>query len=1253
MAALKTLKILFSFFVLWAGLFSCTTVYGAAGEKAIPQLEKRLSLYPSNLKLKYVLSRAYATQGKADPRYYDKSIKRLEEIIKVKQIPVVKFFLGLVHARKGDLDTAIYHWRTIARSMKPNNLTTLRYLALALEKKKKHSESLKWWNKILSINPEDYKAHYHAALTTLRDLSVDPALRYSTAIRHFEKILSRYPDHKKSLWYLSLTYKSSRQYLKQRRVLNKLLVLAPTNERIVREKEINASNLERQPQDAVLQVKPDKPSSTSGAVSIATEITEDEFDAAFDAEPEPQEVPENHQPEPVEVNPTLPVDSPLSADAEILFNQGVQYMESGEYDLALFNFLQAQELDPKFAQCYLQIGEVYLKLSDTTPTEEKFKEHLRLSAQALETAVQLEPDSLLAHAAKAKGKEVERKFSAGFEAAHLNVARKALQNSDVRYAVEECIILLTNGFVSQEMVFSLADVFEKVDEGIKLDLNNVLQPLTTEGKPGAVYLQSRLELDSDLDRAFDLLDRLYEQESKDFFIGLKDRQDAGSADFLDHFILGRYLLNNKSWGPALESLDSSVKSAPSDQAKQKIEPYVQKARKGSRSLISSAIPVIEQHRNTGLKSQAFEKFNREKQEVLGLGADFNSIFSETPDLGILGGKREQLEVFLNSSPSNMLGNYILALTYENSTLDGVRDKARDMKTDSLGAHSRDSDWHLQMGLLAYRLKDITWGDKFFSQAEFILLKRGWEVYRPYALELSRAAREALSQSNLELARSFLTKGKLFHPLSQDLAQVRIELLERSGGSGILGFSYEYWGDLLSLELYSEIFKADVGLNLFWAIFLTLLFFCGAVVLKNQEELKHLVDELFGEKSLSVPLIAFTGGLLLIVFPTGLVVFLPILLWTYLDDFEQIFFIIGILALLVLPFLFPIGYVNNTDQLRLLRLMEEGEFSKVQKEYEARLKRNPLDVDARFQLALIDMNEGGGARSATSKYEQILAEYPDHFESLGNLGVCHARMGDYDRALQYFLKALNLNPISDKLLFNISRCYELKGDMKQAGNYLHYIGNHQEGGKAAVDRFLEYARRGEPIFAPFLLEGAVQRHDTLFGSIYESSLSGSLLLFLAWFFMGGGLVGFLLFLKDKMDVVTSDCRFCEKTICSNCQSIFNSEALCSDCFERPGRRKKGLREWRKERLATQLRYARILNFLAPGSYLQFRGKIMGGWLLAFFFWFFFLTWWHDFGVLWSDLFLMDNAFTSLMSLVAMGIAFLVYLTSSAAAIADQE
>ena len=114
---------------------SLITIVSDANPSKLVALERRQELYPSNLKVKYVLARAYANRGKSDPRFYDKSINKLQEILKIKQIAVVKFYLGLMHARKGNLDRAINQWTTVVRSLKPNNLTTLRYLALVHEKK--------------------------------------------------------------------------------------------------------------------------------------------------------------------------------------------------------------------------------------------------------------------------------------------------------------------------------------------------------------------------------------------------------------------------------------------------------------------------------------------------------------------------------------------------------------------------------------------------------------------------------------------------------------------------------------------------------------------------------------------------------------------------------------------------------------------------------------------------------------------------------------------------------------------------------------------------------------------------------------------------------------------------------------------------------------------------------------------------------------------------------------------------------------
>ena len=64
----------------------------------------------------------------------------------------------------------------------------------------------------------------------------------------------------------------------------------------------------------------------------------------------------------------------------------------------------------------------------------------------------------------------------------------------------------------------------------------------------------------------------------------------------------------------------------------------------------------------------------------------------------------------------------------------------------------------------------------------------------------------------------------------------------------------------------------------------------------------------------------------------------------MDDFEQIVFVLGAIFLIVLPFVFKVGYVNNTTQIAAWAKIQEGDFDEVKQEYTKRLKRNPMDVD---------------------------------------------------------------------------------------------------------------------------------------------------------------------------------------------------------------------------------------------------------------------------------------------------------------------
>ncbi|MCJ8345316.1 hypothetical protein MJH12_07235, partial [bacterium] len=783
----------------------------------------------------------------------------------------------------------------------------------------------------------------------------------------------------------------------------------------------------------------------------------------------------------------------------------------------------------KFAQCYLQIGEVYLKLADSTPTVDKFNEHLDLSNKALITAVELEPDSLLAHAAKARQIQVNKKREQGFERAHLRVAQSAIERGDYRFAFEEYMVLLVNNITSPELIFALSDLLPHVDDGVKLDLVNVLQTLREESKEEVKYLLAKLQLDTDEDDAWVLIEEVFKvnEINNSFFSMLKERYEEKKFDGIDLFLLGRHLLRASSFGPAIKYFEAALQQDPPS-LKIKVKYWLKKARSNPSSSSHQTIKMIT--RSKSFSSKDFEVYEREKDELLSVESSLSGLLQSNVDFGVLSEKSAFLQAYVLENSKNILAKFLLAVVWERTGVTESIKKSEKIKEEVVNYHSGDSDWHLKMGILAVKMDDSSMAKAFFDKASYILLSRGWEVYEYYAVELSKEAELSLKHQESSIALSLIKFGFTFNPNSISLAKAKTMLLEQSGQGGF-SYSTDFFFQLLEDEIYYEVFKGDIGLIIFWATFCTLLILSFSLFFKKKEELKHVIDELAGGGSLSIPLITFVGGVLIIFFPTGLVLFLPIVLWSFLDDFEQMAFGIGICALLFMPFLFPVGYVNNQPHLKALSFIANGQYKKAQNIYQKRVVLNPLDMDARFQLALIKMNESNGSKKAISMFKSIVAEDLMHFEALGNIGVCFAKIGDFNSALSYLNKAYKVDPLDDKVLYNLSRVNEAKGELKTASNFMKWLGGSgDKRSKALIDRYISVSSASNPIFAPFYLKKAVEKHNTFFAPVYNSWLSFSLFLFLMWFFMGGGFVAYLLFMKDKIQVVISYCKYCSNIIC---------------------------------------------------------------------------------------------------------------------------
>lgn len=66
--------------------------------------------------------------------------------------------------------------------------------------------------------------------------------------------------------------------------------------------------------------------------------------------------------------------------------------------------------------------------------------------------------------------------------------------------------------------------------------------------------------------------------------------------------------------------------------------------------------------------------------------------------------------------------------------------------------------------------------------------------------------------------------------------------------------------------------------------------------------------------------------------------------------------------------------------------------------------------------------------------EILKYYPNHIESLSNLSVTYLLTGEYDKGIEYLLKAEKINPQDYIVLLNIAQGYKLRGDKKNAIEY---------------------------------------------------------------------------------------------------------------------------------------------------------------------------------------------------------------------------
>ena len=95
-----------------------------------------------------------------------------------------------------------------------------------------------------------------------------------------------------------------------------------------------------------------------------------------------------------------------------------------------------------------------------------------------------------------------------------------------------------------------------------------------------------------------------------------------------------------------------------------------------------------------------------------------------------------------------------------------------------------------------------------------------------------------------------------------------------------------------------------------------------------------------------------------------------------------------------------------------------------------MSEKKLSIEKIFALAL-QHQQSGNQKNAELLYKKILLSQPNHWQSLGNLGMLAEQSNKYAVAKNFFQKAILINPSAAKLHHNLGVVWQELGDIEQA------------------------------------------------------------------------------------------------------------------------------------------------------------------------------------------------------------------------------
>jgi tetratricopeptide (TPR) repeat protein len=1175
---------------------------------AVAEIEARAAADPGNLRLRFQLARACVAAGDVS-----RGIALYNEILARRRAPSVMFHLGLAHARTGELEKSILLWLEILSSDNPQAVSrplstmTMVYLASALHKQKNHDQALVWWRRVLEVEPAHEKARLYAGAGLYR------MGRFKEAAREWLLLMKSRPSTaslRKAMFLLGQAFVALSDAKKATRVFRRLLELEPGHAGATRAlARLKANQLPPVPppaeatreQDAAVAAIPSQPPS-----AVSTQ-------QAVDPTREPP------VPAPPPAPPGFPAAEIPNLRAEEQFLDGLDQKEKGNHEKALFHFLQALDVDPRFTQVHLQVGEVYLHLARLAPTPNQFKERLTLALQSLEKVGILAPNTLLAHSAQGKIVQARKMEKEGFFRHHLAIAQAAFNEGREQDAFEEYILLLSNKHFQDDIFLALAKILPRLSAGNRQDLQFFLEDLSGKNEAGLfvpyvlslAYLKGGRVPEGKIAVA-GFLDRLAKLDPREPAAGAYRAHAGGSrADLTDRYLLGCYL--------AARGLDGEAEKALRD--------YLDRAKKDAPFADEAARRLEALRKPVAAPDRVEDQFNREKEELVRIVPRAAVLLGENVERGhadetVAGA----LRTLVQGRPENGLARFCLAwvLTVRADRMaqpaaTHALKEADDLFMALLREKWQDADWHFRLAVTG-----LAWGldDRARSHLKVsgdILLAQGRPVSTVHGRVALAEARVMLHRGLPRAAELLARQALVYDHQSVSYHLVKYELDSEAGHPISALWNLVEWArKALGSPWPRMVAMTDLGLHAITVLLLALVATAAALVLRHFEPLHHFVVEYLRTKglALSAPLAIVLS---LLVLPTGFLVVIPVLLWSLMSKLERYTYVTLALLLVAAPLALPISFEENFPLIRMVHEVNGGSAHVARPYFEERVKRDEHDVLSRFMLGVVYLKLGR-ADPAQAQFSRLLEQDPYDVSVLVNLAVAKARKGDYRRAKDLLAQALGRQPANVPALFDMMSIHGATGQPDKAEQYRKWA--------------MAAAREGDqlPRFAAFysdvphlvLMDHPVDpaRLAGLVSFLSGANLFGfhaPVLRMAVWVLAGGGLLAWLVLAWQRLDFVLARCSVCLRVVCNHCKrSAAGSKLVCVECFDAPRMdrdRQKALTVASAGRLnRIAVRKALVANLIVPGTGLAFAEHAPVGAFLALLFLTFLLAWWQQGGVL---------------------------------------